>query len=53
LRYITAGGDEKAASAARSTLTQAFIGLIIVVSAFLISQLIFDLFGLSSIVDFN
>lgn len=49
IRYLSAGGDEKAASAARGTLTNAFIGLIIVVAAFLITQLLFSIFKLPGI----
>ena len=50
IRYIMAGGDEKAATAARSTLTQAVIGLVIVVAAFLITQLLFTLFGIKGFI---
>jgi hypothetical protein len=50
IRYLTAGGDEKAAASARATLTQAFIGLVIVVAAFLITQLVFNLFGIEGFV---
>lgn len=50
LRYLTAGGDEKAAAAARGTLTNAFVGLVIVVAAFLITQLIFAIFKIQGIV---
>jgi hypothetical protein len=53
LRYLSAGGDEKAASAARSTLTQAFIGLIIVMASFLISDLIFNIFKIKGVGFFN
>ena len=51
IRYITAGGDEKAAASARNTLTQAVIGLIIVVAAFLVTQLLFSLFGIESFIN--
>lgn len=50
IRYITAGGDEKAATSARATLTQAVIGLVIVVAAFLITQLLFSIFGISGFI---
>jgi hypothetical protein len=49
-RYLTAGGDEKAAQEARKTLTNAFVGLIVIVAAFLISQLLFAVFGIDSFV---
>ncbi len=52
-KYLTAGGDEKAAASARGTLTQAFIGLIIIVAAFLISQLLFKIFGLEGIIQLS
>ncbi len=50
LRYLSAGGDEKAAQGARQTLTNAGIGLIIIVAAFLIAQLLFAVFGLESFI---
>lgn len=51
LRYLTAGGDEKAAQEARKTLTNAAVGLVIIVASFLISQLLFAVFGLSPLVN--
>ncbi len=39
-KFITSGGDPKAVGAARSTLTYAIIGIILVVAAWLILQLI-------------
>ena len=51
LRYLTAGGDEKATMAARQTLTNAFIGLVIVVASFLIAQILFAVFGLDALVN--
>ena len=51
LRYLTAGGDEKATMAARQTLTNAFIGLVIVVASFLIAQIMFAVFGLDALVN--
>ncbi|HSX58451.1 MAG TPA: pilin [Candidatus Saccharimonadales bacterium] len=50
LRYLLAGGDEKATMAARGTLTNAFIGLVIVVAAFVITQLLFSLFHINSFI---
>jgi hypothetical protein len=49
LKYLSAGGDEKATAAARSTLTQAFIGLIIVIAAFVLTQLLFTIFKVPGI----
>lgn len=40
LRYITSGGDPKAAEAARRTLTFAILGMVLVASAFLILRFI-------------
>lgn len=44
-RYITSGGDQKAAAGARSTLTYAMIGVILVASAVLILRVISELTG--------
>lgn len=49
LKYLSAGGDEKAATSARATLTQAVIGLVIVVAAFVLTQLLFTIFKLPGI----
>ena len=46
-RFLTAGGDEKSIQEARKSLTNATIGLIIIVSAFAVSQILFTIFGLS------
>ena len=50
LKYLTAGGDEKAASSARASLTQAFIGLIIVVAATVVTGLIFSIFHIRGLI---
>ncbi len=39
-RYITSGGDPKAAEGARNTLTFAILGLVLIASAFLILRFI-------------
>ena len=49
LRYLNAGGDPKNAESARSTLTNAGIGLLIVVLSLVIIEIITSLFGLESI----
>ena len=49
LRYINAGGDPKNAESARSTLTNAGIGLLIVVLSLVIIEIITRLVGLESI----
>lgn len=48
-RYMTAGGDEKAAADAQKTLTRAIIGLVIVVAAVLITQLLIAVFSLPGV----
>ena len=50
IRYISAGGDEKAVTSARQTLTSAFIGLIIVVASFLVANIIFVLLNIDTFV---
>lgn len=45
--YITAGGDEGKVTAARSTITNAVIGLIIVIVSWAISNFILNFFGAS------
>lgn len=44
-QFVTSGGDPKAAGQARSTLTYAIIGVILVVAAWLIIQAIADFTG--------
>ncbi len=44
-KFITSGGDPKAVGSARSTLTYAVIGIILVVASWLILQLIKDFTG--------
>ncbi len=46
IRFMTAGGDPKNAESARKTITNAVIGLIIVVSAFLITTVLGELLGI-------
>lgn len=52
-RYLTAGGDEKAAQEARKTLTNAGIGLVIIVASFLVAELLFRVFGLYGLILFT
>ena len=49
VRWILAGGDEKAVGAARSTITAALIGLVIVLIAFAIIRLVEIFFNLNII----
>ena len=44
-QFLTSGGDQKAAGAARSTLTYSIIGIILVVVSWLILVLIRDITG--------
>lgn len=44
-KFITSGGDPKGVGAARSTITYAVIGVVLVVAAWLILQLIGSLTG--------
>ncbi len=46
-QFLTSGGDPKAVGAARGTLTYAVIGIILVVSAWLILQLVQNITGAS------
>ena len=51
INYLNAGGDPKSSQAARARITNAIIGIIIVVAAFAITQLILSALGLNSYVD--
>lgn len=51
IAWITAGGDPKQVAAARSRLQNAFIGLIIVVAAFALTQIILRVLGLTGFVE--
>ncbi|MBU1104287.1 hypothetical protein L6255_04025 [Candidatus Parcubacteria bacterium] len=44
--YMTAGGDEKAATKAKGMITDAVIGLIIVVASMTIATILLKIFGL-------
>lgn len=49
LRWITAGGDEKAVASARNMITAALIGLVIVLLAYAIIRLVEIFFGVNII----
>lgn len=49
IRWITAGGDEKAVASARNMITAALIGLVIVLVAFALIKLVETFFGVSII----
>ena len=44
--YITAGGDEKAATKAKGMITDAVVGLIIVVASMTVTIIILKIFGI-------
>lgn len=48
-KYLTAGGDDKAIESAKKVLTNAVIGLIIVVSAYFITQIVGKVLGFPNI----
>ncbi|HSX58449.1 MAG TPA: hypothetical protein VLE47_04240 [Candidatus Saccharimonadales bacterium] len=47
IQWITAGGDVKAAQAARDRITAAVVGLIVVVAAFAITLILGQVFGIN------
>ena len=49
IRWITAGGDEKAVGSARNMITAALIGLVIVLVAYALIRLVETFFGLNII----
>lgn len=51
-KFITSGGDPKAAASARSTLTYAILGVILVAAAYLILRLLGTIIG-SSLTEVN
>jgi hypothetical protein len=53
IQWINAGGDAKALDSARTRLTNAVIGLIIVVAAFAITGIVGSVFGISIIRGFR
>lgn len=52
-RYLFSSGNPKATEAARGTITAAFLGLILVVSAYIILNLIAGFTGLTSLTTFR
>lgn len=52
-RFITSSGDPKALEAAKGTLTHAVLGLVVVILAFLILQLIANITGVTGILNFQ
>jgi hypothetical protein len=50
IKYMNSGGDMEAASGARSTITYAIIGLVLVICAFVIVKVLGTIIGFSSII---
>ena len=50
-RYATAGGDKDKVEEARDTISNGLIGLVIVVAAILVTQLIGQILGFENILD--
>ena len=53
LKWITSGGDEKKVAAARTQITNALIGLVIVFAAWAIMKLIGSVFGIDLLTTFT
>jgi hypothetical protein len=53
LQWISAGGDSKALDSARSRITNAFIGLIIVAAAYALAAIVQQVFGINIVSGFN
>ena len=53
VKWMTAGGDKDKAGEARSQLTSALIGLVVIFLAWAISQLLGTLFGVNILGSFN
>lgn len=52
-KYITSGGDSKAAAGAQQTITWAILGLVFLAAAYLILRLIANFTGVQSILNFQ
>lgn len=52
-KFITSGGDPKAAGAAKQTLTYAITGIVLIACSFLILRIIAEFTGVTSITGFN
>ncbi len=53
IAWLTSGGDPKALQAARARITNAFVGLLIIVAAYAIAVIIGQVFGISIVNGFN
>jgi hypothetical protein len=52
-KYITSGGDPKAAAAAQQTITYAIVGIIVIATSYLVLSLLSTFTGVPSILNFN
>ncbi|MEK7165420.1 MAG: hypothetical protein AAB874_01255 [Patescibacteria group bacterium] len=52
-RYLFSGGNAKAAEAAKGTMTAAFLGMVLLVSAFIILNIIASFTGLETLKTFR
>ncbi|MFW6143695.1 MAG: pilin [Patescibacteria group bacterium] len=48
-KYLTAGGDEKAVDEAKKVMTNAIVGLVIIVCAYFVTQIIGSILGFPNI----
>ncbi|HEY4694478.1 MAG TPA: hypothetical protein VIH52_00775 [Candidatus Nanoarchaeia archaeon] len=53
IQWISAGGDAKALDAARTRITNAVVGLVIVVAAYALTAIVEQVFGISIVGGFN
>src|SRR3972149_12014150 len=53
IQWITAGGDAKALDAARTRITNAVVGLVIVVAAYALTAIVEQGVGISTVGGFN
>lgn len=52
-KYLTAGGDPKAAESAKNTLTYAILGLVLIIAAWFIIRFIAEFTGVSALLEFK
>jgi hypothetical protein len=53
IKYLTSSGEAKAVESARKVITWAIIGLVVIISSFMIVNVIADLTGVNCITDFG
>ena len=52
-KFLTSGGDQKQVEAAKGTLSHAIAGLVVLIAAYIIIQLIANLSGAQGILNFK